>query len=451
MALSNNWGQRTSLLCAMYVAQGLPWGFMLNTVVSYITDTDEDVTATQIGRLTAMILYPWTFKLIWAPLIDSATIRSMGRRRPWIIGAQLMMAVSLLSLIMMGDITKNIVLLGWMFFLHNCFASLQDVATDALAVDILPANEQGRVNGLMWASKLLGKGIGTAAGGWLIAHYGFTAAVLAQFCSLFVIMFFPLLLVERPGERRLPWSAGQASDVGGATSLRSPLTVLRDLVKGFSLPTTALFVVFGLSAVIGWGVIEVLTKPLFTRDLDWTAAEYAYWTGAAVFLEIGAAVSGGLLADRFGRRIIIAIGLGGYGLLAIAYAALPNMWTHYWFSAGFLCINPGFIAIGAVGYNSMGMKLSWTRSSATMFTVYMTLSNVGHVLGNELFGRLRDQWQYSFQETLFVGGTLMLVPLVLLFGIRPGDVDRARDEYAAGNPQPQEPRSPLPGPVESMD
>ena len=430
MALSNNPRHRVGLLCAMYVAQGLPWGFMLNTVVSYITDTDETVTDTQTGRLTAMILYPWTFKLIWAPLIDSATIRSMGRRRPWIIGAQLMMAVSLLTLIMMGDISKNIVLLGWMFFLHNCFASLQDVATDALAVDILPPGEQGRVNGLMWASKLLGKGIGTAVGGWLIAHYGFTSAVMAQFTALIIIMLFPLLLVERPGEKRLPWTAGQASHVGGVTSLRSPIAVLRDLFKGFSLRTTGLFVAFGLTAVIGWGVIEVLTKPLYTRDLEWTAAEYAYWTGAAVFFELAAAVLGGVLADRFGRRIIIAIGMGGYGLLAIVYAALPNMWTEYWFSAGYLCINPGFIAIGAVGYNAMGMKLSWTRASATMFTIYMTLSNVGHVLGNELFGPLRDDWQLTYQQTLYVGGTFMLVPLTLLFLIRPDDVDRARERYA---------------------
>ncbi|MEO2031598.1 MAG: hypothetical protein ABGZ35_05900, partial [Planctomycetaceae bacterium] len=92
MALSNNRTQRMSMLCAMYVAQGLPWGFMLNTVVSFITDTDETVSATEISNLTAMILVPWTFKLVWAPLIDSMTIRSMGRRRPWIISAQLMMA-----------------------------------------------------------------------------------------------------------------------------------------------------------------------------------------------------------------------------------------------------------------------------------------------------------------------------------------------------------------------
>ena len=46
--------------------------------------------------------------------------------------------------------------IAWVFFVHNCFASLQDVATDALAVDLLEDDERGRVNGMMWASKLLG-------------------------------------------------------------------------------------------------------------------------------------------------------------------------------------------------------------------------------------------------------------------------------------------------------
>lgn len=432
----------------MYVAQGLPWGFMLNTVVSYITDTDETITDTQTGRLTAMILYPWTFKLVWAPLIDSATIRAMGRRRPWIIGAQLMMAVSLLTLITMGDITKNIVLLGWMFFLHNCFASLQDVATDALAVDILSPHEQGRVNGLMWASKLLGKGLGTAGGAWIISNYGFSSAVLAQFVSLLVIMFFPLWLIERPGERRLPWSSGEASTIGGASSLRSPLAVVQDLARGFSLRATSSFLLFGLCAVIGWGVIEVLTKPLYTRDLKWTAEEYSYWVGAAVFVELTGALLGGFLADIFGRRIVMTIGFGGYGLLAILYAlpslrlqdlfsaggsgwVVPDLWLQDWFSAGYLFLNPGFVAMGAVGYNSMGMKLSWTRASATMFTIYMTLSNVGHVLGNELIGSLRDQWGLSYQQILLVGGVCMLLPLALLLLIAPRQVDRARENDEA--------------------
>ncbi len=102
-----------------------------------------------------MAYLPWTFKIFWGPIIDSFTYRVMGRRRPWILFAQSGMALTLIAMLWMGDLSANIGLLGWMFFFHNCFASLQDVSCDALAVDILLPEEQGKVNGAMWGSKVI--------------------------------------------------------------------------------------------------------------------------------------------------------------------------------------------------------------------------------------------------------------------------------------------------------
>ena len=158
MALADKRWQRVSMFCALYFAQGFPWGFMVTAMVAYLVDLG--VSDADAAELTAIVLVPWSFKLVWAPLIDSVTVRSMGRRRVWIIGAQLMMAFSLLGMLSVGNFTERLEVLAWWFFLHNCFASLQDVATDALAVDVLPPDEQGRVNGLMWGSKMIGKAVG---------------------------------------------------------------------------------------------------------------------------------------------------------------------------------------------------------------------------------------------------------------------------------------------------
>ena len=88
---------------------------------------------------------------------------------------------------------------------------MQDVCTDALAVDILPNDEQGQMNGLMWGSKLVGKGLGA----WILSHVlnvgGLEACVAVQVGVLLAIMLIPLTIVERPGEKRLPWSAGRAT------------------------------------------------------------------------------------------------------------------------------------------------------------------------------------------------------------------------------------------------
>jgi MFS transporter, PAT family, beta-lactamase induction signal transducer AmpG len=424
MALINNRPQRIVVLCMMYVAQGLPWGFMVTAIVAYLTDTDKSITGTEISALTAMTLLPWTFKLVWAPLIDTLTIRSMGRRRPWIIGAQCMMAVTLVAMLSAGDLVKaNIVALGWWFFIHNCFASLQDVATDALAIDVLPTDEHGKVNGLMWGSKLFGKGVGAGVSGWILVHHGFESAVWTQFGFLILIMMFPLFCRERPGEKLLPWTSGSAKTQDGESSVRSLADVMRDLVTGFSLPSTLVFAFFGVFAVIGWGIVEVATKPLYTQDLEWTSEQYSFVSGWAVAVELFGALLGGWIADRYDRRWVMTLGFGAYGILAIIFAACPELWNNETFSTGYLFLAPGAIAMGAVGYNSMGMRVSWTKASATMFTLYMTLSNVGHVVGNYTYGVLRDDNGYSYETIFYVAGAAMLVPLLALPLIKPRTID----------------------------
>ena len=427
MALSNSRPQRVIMLCAMYFAQGVPWGFMTIALVSYLLK--RGISDTDAGTLIAVVLIPWTFKLIWAPLIDTMTIRSMGRRRPWIIGAELMMAVSLLGLLMMGDMTQNLRLLWWMFFIHNCFASLQDVSTDALAVDVLPHSEQGRTNGMMWGSKLVGKGLGASVMASAIAMWGLQAAVLIQFVVLLMIMLLPILLLERPGEKRFPWSKEQAQEEAKGADVRKMGFVLRDLRRAFGSVTTSVFFFFGLLHVVGWGIVEVSSKSLYIKQLGWDYTDISYVSGLAVFPEIGAALLGGYLADRFGRRLAMTIGFGGYGLLAFIFGSCPGLWNTNWFATGYLLLNPGILAMGAVGFLSMGMRLSWTRSAATMFTIYMTVSNIGHVVGNLAAGwRDPDRLNLSYEVIFWIAAVTVILPLLLLPFVRPDEVDRLKEQ-----------------------
>ncbi len=114
MTLTTNRWLRITTLSVLYFAQGFPWGFMLTGLLSFLAS--RGLTMIESGQLTAMAYLPWNFKLFWGPLIDSFTYRAMGRRRPWILVAQFGMAASLVAMLMMGDISANITLLGWMFF-----------------------------------------------------------------------------------------------------------------------------------------------------------------------------------------------------------------------------------------------------------------------------------------------------------------------------------------------
>jgi len=437
MALVDSRRQRILTLCALYFAQGVPWGFMLITLPAYLV-YHYQIGDDEIGNLTAIILVPWSFKLIWAPIMDTFTIRSMGRRRPWIIGAEAMMAVTLLGFIGLGDLSDKLQLILYMYFLHNCFASLQDVCTDALAIDILPVNEQGRMNGLMWGSKLIGKGVGAWALSHVLNNGGLEACVAVQVGLLLGIMLIPILILERPGEKRFPWSKGQAATVTGS-NVRDPKIVLKSYFRAFSITTTLVYIVFALTKLIGSGVHEIVTKTLYLQQLNpvWTDVEYSTASGLyAMGPIIVGALFGGYLADRFGRRLILTVGFGGCGLVAMVFAAHPELWNERWFAMSYLLSFETLNAVASVGFLSMAMRISWTTAAATVFTTYMTLSNVSHVLGNKLAGPIRERLTFSeygssadmmsYELTFWFISLVTLAPLLLLFLVQPDEVDQAR-------------------------
>jgi len=442
VALSDKRAHRVITFCALYFAQGIPWGFMLLTLPSYLIDKyGEHFGDDQIGELKAIILIPWSFKLIWAPLMDSVTIRSMGRRRPWIIGAELMMALTLLGMIGLGDLSEQLNTLLFMYFLHNCFASLQDVCTDAMAVDLLPPDEQGRMNGLMWGSKLVGKAGGAWALSYVINWGGIEACVAVQVGLLVVIMAVPLLVLERPGERFLPWTAGEAQGEFVA-SARNPLSTLADTLRALTLPTLAIYIVFTLTKLVGTGVNEVVVNTLYIKQLGWTDIEFTEASGLYTLLPILLGTFlGGFAADRLGRRLVLTLGYGGFAAAALLFAVSPGMWSERWFTVGYVVTFETLVAVGSVGFLSMAMRISWSTAAATVFTVFMTLSNVSHVVGNAAAGYVRD-WTlnmataqglvdreaeiFSYQWTIGLSGLITIPVLLLLLRVRIREVDEAQ-------------------------
>ena len=76
---------------------------------------------------------------------------------------------------------------------------------------------------------------------------------------------------------------------------------------------------------------------------------------------------------------------------------------------------------------AMAMRLSWTKSAATMFTIYLTTANIGHVAGNWLVGPLRNGMGFSYEQTFLFAGFIAILPLLLLLLVKSRDVDLARD------------------------
>ena len=76
MSLAERRWLRLFTLCVLYVAQGIPWGFMATTLPAYLAKHGVK----DIGAVMAMTTLPYSFKWIWGPIIDAFTIPRFGRR-----------------------------------------------------------------------------------------------------------------------------------------------------------------------------------------------------------------------------------------------------------------------------------------------------------------------------------------------------------------------------------
>ena len=402
---------------------------MLTALLSFLAS--KGLTIAESGQLTAMATLPWTFKLFWGPVIDSFIYEKMGKRRPWILFAQIGMALSLVAMIFMGDISENISLLGWMFFLHNCFASLQDVSCDALAVDVLLPEEQGKVNGAMWGSKIIGTGTGAAAMGTLLVSNGLVFTILVQTLLMLVIMIFPLFILERPGEKRFPWSKGRDSstDLNHSNS-HSPLTVIKDLITAFSKAPCYYAALFIIISAINQGINGAVLPVFYNATLGWESDTYSQVVGGpGTILEFFGAILGGVMADRFGRRKVFFIGWGSFsvlsGIFGFMILSMPEL--PVWFQGFYLIAYPFCVAVGTVGMFALAMALSWSKASATMFTSYMAISNLSVVIGNKLIGPLSDI--FSIGQIYVIMMFVCLTPVVLLKSMDPRPILDIKSEH----------------------
>ncbi|NOR35832.1 MAG: MFS transporter, partial [Woeseiaceae bacterium] len=154
LTLANNTRVRYATGAIMYFAQGIPQGLLSIAIPVWLVS--QGVSAGQIGSYLAVIVLPWAFKLVTGPLMDRYEFLPMGRRRPWVIGAQLGLSLSLLALMFVERPAEQIGLLMLIGVLINIFAATQDVAVDGMSIDLTPVREQGRLNAFMSFGKTIG-------------------------------------------------------------------------------------------------------------------------------------------------------------------------------------------------------------------------------------------------------------------------------------------------------
>jgi len=197
---------RLAVVTLLGFASGLPLALTGQAMQAWLSMEGLDVAT--IGFLSLVGL-PYTFKFLWAPLMDRFELPGLGRRRGWLVITQLGLAAALMLLAATSPshATRAFALLA---VLVAFVSASQDVVIDAYRTDLLPAIERGlgsslNVMGYRFAMILSG-GIAfiwtdpAQGGGWTWPEvYRFMAGlmVLAAVLSATVLPRLPSVAVVR--------------------------------------------------------------------------------------------------------------------------------------------------------------------------------------------------------------------------------------------------------------
>ena len=131
--------QRFIVVAVLGFASGLPLALTGQAMQAWLSMEGLDVAT--IGFLSLVGL-PYTFKFLWAPLMDRFDLPWLGRRRGWLVATQLLLA--LLLVLLAGISPKGATQAFALLAVAVAFMSAsQDVVIDAYRTDLLRAHERG--------------------------------------------------------------------------------------------------------------------------------------------------------------------------------------------------------------------------------------------------------------------------------------------------------------------
>ena len=245
--------RRIGAMLLLGFASGLPLALSSGTLQAWLTVEGLDLKTIGFFALAGL---PYTFKFVWAPLLDRFEPGAQGwfgRRRGWLVITQL--ALAILCWVLAGlDPKTEIAAVGTCAVLLAFFSASQDVAFDAYRADLLPAQERGAgaavsVLGYRLAMLVSGGLALVLADQWLGWSNMYRAVGI-----LFVLLAAAGLLTPRVSESKTPNPAGTQSSTA---PLRAPASVE---LRGF-----AAMVLTGLAlwTLVRWLPAQtILTSPL---------------------------------------------------------------------------------------------------------------------------------------------------------------------------------------------
>lgn len=366
----NKWG----LLASLYVAQFLPVAFFGQTLPVFLRQ--QGVSLELIG-LTSLLSLPWTLKVLWSPLIDRYGWTRWGHYKFWIVLMQSLMGIAI-TICAFLDLETNFILLIAGMFVAISFAATQDIATDALAIEILQPAERGLGNSIQGAGSYLGAILGGGVILILLEALGWTRSLLVMALVVFLLIFPVIFHRENV---TLPKTDYQLS-----------LSALGGFFKQTRIWGWLLILIVYMMGVT---IASTMSRPLLV-DLGMSLTDIGILNGIVSFGGgfVGS-ILGGFWLKSLGRKrglIIFGVLMSGaialWILPALGFASLPVL---YLIAA---CLHFTY-SMACVPMFAIAMDNSRQGNAGFDYTLQVTIIFVGSLLAGSLSGFIAEIVGYS--------------------------------------------------------
>ncbi len=389
---------RRVLLCVFLgFTSGLPLYVLTQLIPIWMKDAGVDLA--RIGLFT-LVGIPYTWKFLWAPLMERYQLPGLGRRRGWMLLTQIVLAIGIAAIGLLDPGQSlwhlSVLALGVAFF-----SASQDIVIDAYRRELLPDSELGIGNAVhVQAYRIAGLVPGSLAL-VLAEHMPWSAvyAVVAAFMLVGVIT--SLLLREVNAAPAIP------------ASLREAVVLpFRDFFGRHGLRTALFTLAFMFLYKLGDSMATALSYP-FYRELGFSLTEIGVIAKTA---SLAAVITGGLLGGLWMIRLGIDRALWVFGAVQLVsilgFAVLAEAGPDKGLLVGVIVFEYLGVGLGTAAFTAFIARATNPVFAATQFALLTALTALPRTFANAATGELVELmgWTGFFLLCFLLGlpGMLLL-------------------------------------------
>ncbi|MBW1997518.1 MAG: AmpG family muropeptide MFS transporter [Deltaproteobacteria bacterium] len=391
--LASIWNTRMLVALIMGFSCGLPLLLTITVLQAWMKEEGVDLTVIGIMSLVGL---PYTVKFLWAPFLDRFTLPFLGRRRGWLLLAQVALMLSIAGL-GSTDPLGNPWGVAFAAFLVTFFSASQDIVVDAYRREDFSNEELGLASSLYINGYRVGMLLASGGGLIMADHIPFSMVYLIMAGCMLPGIVTTLLAHEPEVTVKPPRNMREA--------------VIDPLVEYFSRKGAIWILAFILLYKIGDTMASTMTTP-FYLEIGFSKSEI----GAVVKLfgfwaTIGGLVVGGIVMLRLGiTRSLWIFGIL-QGLSTACFALLARVGYSIPLLSGVIGFENLSSGMGTAAYAAFMASITNKKFTATQYALLTSLMGIPRVIASAPTGFLAKNLGW---ETFFISCALIAIPGLLL-------------------------------------